>query len=169
MKLLLISILSLYVFGICQTATDTNPKKAFASIKNGAFVFKIDTVAYKKKVREALFADRNIVFDKITINRQNTLNTNREFYYVMLSTKNNRYKVAKWLNRKGDNLFSNDEITEGDLFEQTYQTCEGDGSCFPQVYENGDIRMWGCGGDVKCYIGDKVDANCKSAKSILDL
>jgi hypothetical protein len=74
MKLLLISILSLYVFGICQTTTDSNPKKAFATIKNGAFIFKIDTVAYKRKVKEALFGNRDIVFNKITINRQNTFN-----------------------------------------------------------------------------------------------
>lgn len=168
MKLLILSFLSLYVFGVCQTTSGSNSEKAFATIKNGAFVIKIDTVAYKKKVKEALFNDPHIVFNKITINRQNTLNTKREFYYVMLSTKDNRIRVAKWLNKKGNNLFSNDEITEGDLFEQTYLICDGDGTCSPQVYEDGTKKLWGCSEDIKCYIGDKVNSDCTASKSIID-
>jgi len=168
MKFLILSFLSLYVFGFCQITSSSNSKKAFATIKNGAFIFKIDTVAYKKKVKEALFNDPDIVFNKIIISRQITLNTKREFYYVMLSTKDNRIRVAKWLNKKGNNLFSNDEISEGDLFEQIYVTCEGAGTCSPQVYEDGTTKMWGCSEDIKCYIGDKVNSDCKASKSIID-
>lgn len=153
-----------------QVNTDSNKsrqKNVFAVIKNNSFVFKADTLDYKTKVRKALFPKEKWSFNKISIIKQLTLGDKKEFYYILLTTKDGKIKVGKWLNKNGETLSVNDEIADGDLFEQSYLSCVGDGSCYPQVYQEGSQKMWGCSEDIKCYIDGKQDVNCQSYKSIL--
>lgn len=170
----IIKFLSVVLIASCANGkhanTDINKsiqKNIFAVIKNESFIFQADTLDYKTKIRKALFPKQNWSFNKISIIKQLTLGDKKEFYYILLTTKDGKIKVAKWLNKNGKDLSINDEITTGDLFEQSYLSCIGDGSCYPQVYQVGDQKMWGCSEDIMCYINGKADVNCQSYKSIL--
>jgi len=143
--------------------------KAFAVVSGKSYKFIADTVAYKKMLKDGLLAKTDVTLNKVEIVKQLTLGDKKEFYYVMASSKDGTYKIAKWLNKKGNSFYVNNALAAGDLFEQSYLTCIGDGSCGPQVYQVKDQRLWGCSEDIRCYKPGFVVENCKSAKTILDL
>lgn len=135
---------------------------AFATIKNDTVVFNLDTISYKKTLKERLLPSHNIVFDKVEIKKQLTLGTSVDFYYVLLKTKDNKIKVARWLNKIGDSFYVNDEIEEGILFEQSYLICNGEGDCDPQVLLDGSTRFWGCSKIIACFTDKAMrDSTCK--------
>ncbi|MCO6147547.1 hypothetical protein [Flavobacterium sp. NRK1] len=158
-------ILFSLTFCCCQSIKTKN--KPFAVAKEGSVVINIDTTAYKKFLEDNLFADRKVVLNTIQIKEQKTLSSGETFYYVYLATKDKKIKVARWLNKKGDNFYVNDEIEEGPLFEQSYLICEGGGDCGPEVYIDKENRLWGCSKIIACYV-EGVKMECSSAKTYIE-
>ncbi len=150
-------------------AQATSLLKPFATISGESYIFKIDTVGFKKNAKDNILPNEDVVLQKIQIIKQVSLGAKNQFYYVMVSSSDNKFKIAKWLNRKGNNLYVNDVLAEGDLFEQSYLLCIGDGTCGPQVFEDKGNRMWGCSEDLKCYTDRVKLQNCQSVKSIFGL
>lgn len=164
----------LYIFLFGGGSANLNPAQeddAFAKIENGEIIFVADTVEYKEFVSYKLFNGKNIVFDQIKIVHKKTLGDGKEFYYLELSTQNRDYKVAKWLNKKDNNFYLNNTISEAeiqDFFEQTYLICIGNTDCSPNVYQDGNSRIWGCGDAIECYISEEAakQSGCESFKVI---
>lgn len=125
-------------------------REAFAKIEGGTITFISDTVAYKKFLTDNL-VEVAVNFDKIEVRKQFTLNTKKEFYYILATNKANNITVAKWLNKKGNTLYINNKFKMSkDLFEQTYLTCTGNDDCTPQVWEDEEGRQWVCSEKIAC-------------------
>jgi hypothetical protein len=162
-------IISVFLLLIAVSLYSQDKKNIpFAELREGKVIYKVDTITYKKTLSEKLLPGRNVTFNKIEIRRQLTLGTGLEFYYFLLQTENEEIKVAKWLNRTNDVFYINDELEEGDLCEQMYLICEGKGKCYPNVYEDGTMRLWGCSDIVGCGITDGVTPTCTSTQSIIE-
>ena len=150
---LLFTVFLLYIFFSCsKTATNGS----FASIEEDTMEVNIDTTAFKKFLETNLLPKQNIKLNTIQVKKQKALGSGEVFYYVYAATKDKKIKVARWLNKRKNELYLNDELPdEGVLFEQSYLVCKGTGKCAPQLYKNGDERMWGCTTVVACYAGKK--------------
>lgn len=145
-----------------QTSVTTIAKENGSSIS-----FVIDTVAYKKFVSTQLLdSGYDVAFDKIEVKRQMTLGSKREFFYLLLTSKMKKIKVARWLNKQGNEFLTNDELGEDDVFEQLYLTCVGGGNCSPHVFEDKDIRMWGCSDVLGCNAVEGAEPKCLTLQSI---
>lgn len=142
-------------------------KKVFAKVENETAKFVADTTAYKNAVSKNLLENGyTVTFNKVEIKEQLTLGTNRKFYYVLLTNKHNTVKVARWLTKDGNTYTTDDTIEEGDLAEQIYLTCVGEGDCSPQLFEDGDMRMWGCSEVVACGAVAGEEPKCKVLQSV---
>lgn len=143
----------------------------FAKIKNNVFDITADTAAFVKNIKDNLFYGKVVNLNKITIRRQLTLEAKNEFYYILVTDEKQHIKVAKWLIKLDDQFFINDLISTGNLFEQSYLVCIGEGDCSPQVLEIEDEKQWGCSTDIQCYVDGAAAAaaakECKSYKSII--
>lgn len=141
----------------------------FAEITTNGYVFHSDTLELKKTIIKQMFQTSDTMFNKIKIVQQRTLGTNQEFYYILITDKNNTIKIAKWLNLIGNKLYMNNKISEGSLFEQSFIACRGTDECSPQVFQDSDgTRKWGCNKDLKCYDPDATNIPCSVIKSIIE-
>jgi len=148
-------------------ANAQNSSTTIGRVKGDSFEFVIDTVAYKNYVsRQLLDSGYDFIFDKIEIKTQLTLGSQREFFYLLLISKDKKIKVARWIIKQGNNFITNDELGEDDVFEQLYLTCVGSGSCSPQVFEDNNIRMWGCSDVVGCSASEGQRPKCITIQSI---
>ncbi len=158
----------LAVFFTLSCYAQETKQEPIAVIKGDGFEFKIDTNAFKKEIVKHLFSGQEVEFNSFEIKKQFTLGTKREFYYLLLTDTKRHIKVAKWLNKQGNNLFTNDEIGEGDAFEQTYLTCQGINDCDPNVFEEGKDIGWLCGEELSCLaMPEKDELKCKATKSLI--
>lgn len=164
---ILVSVFCLYIFFSCSKV---NTSGSFASIEEDTMEVNIDTTAFKKFLETKLFSNKDIKFNTIQVRKQKALGAGKEFYYVYLATKDNSVKVARWLNKKGNDFYLNDVMPdEGVLFEQSYLVCRGIGECSPQLFIDGERRMWGGTTVVACYAGkENPYPDCKWEMTYID-
>lgn len=144
-------------------------QEKIAVITDKGYEFAIDTLSYKQNLEKQLDQDKPITFNKVEVVKQKTLVSERDFYYLLLTDAGKNIKVAKWLNKVGNNLISNDELTEGDLFEQTFLLCVGTGDCDPQAMENESGRHWGCTTELICPVEEDPNPPCKAYHILLGM
>ncbi|NDJ00002.1 hypothetical protein GWA97_13000 [Flavobacterium sp. LaA7.5] len=160
---ILLMLLSMQVFA--QTST-----KVFAKINyNNSESYKIlaDTLALKNLIsKELLDNGYNIAFEKVEIKKQLTLGSKKEFFHILITSKDKKVKVSRWLSKKGNDLIINDNMDGDDFFEQIYLICIGDGDCNPNVFEDKGVRMWGCSEIVGCNAIDGEEPKCITIQSL---
>lgn len=147
-------------------------QEKIAVITDNGYEFAIDTLSYKQNLEKQLstfVSGKTITFNRIEVVKQKALLTKIDFYYLLLTDAKNNSKVAKWLNKEGNNLISNDEITEGDLFEQTFLLCAGTGDCSPQVMEDEEGRFWMCSTEIMCPVEEDPNPPCIAYKMLLGM
>ena len=147
-------------------------QQPFAKIYKDVFVIEKDTVAFKKFLKDNLFSESKteIRFDKVEIKKQKILTSDEEYFYVVISDSKNHIRVAKWLNKIGDNLYSKDVIDDDDLFENIYQTCVGKQDCNMNVFVLDSKRYWTCGETMTCLTDEQAKLiDCKAYKSIIPI
>lgn len=176
MKIILLKLLTCLFF-LCFISSCSVSKinhsnyRCFARIKDNKFIFNIDTASYKHKVQNEIFKKENYIINDIQIVKQLTLGKKSEFYYILLKDKTNCVRVAKWLKKINNKLYTNDVLEEGDLFEQSYLVCVGLEDCFPNVFETDSIKQWGCSENVSCFVSkeaaEEAQKRCKSYKAII--
>lgn len=155
------------IFLLLTFCCSAQSNKPFALLKDNKVLFTIDTVSYKRKLESKLFSDKKVVLSKIEIVKQKSLVENSDFYYILLTSKDKKIKVARWLIKAGTSYYVNDELEEGVLFEQSYLICEGGDNCSPQVYIDGETRRWGCSKTIACY-ADGQKPECLSIMTYIE-
>ena len=145
-------------------------QKPFAKVIGEHFIIERDTVELKKFLKDNLFSEstKEILFDKVEIKKQKMLTSNEEYYFVLISDSKNHIRIAKWLNRIGENLYSKENLDNGDLFENLYQTCVGEQDCQQNVFTIDSKRHWTCGEQIACMTEEQANlVDCKAYKSII--
>lgn len=165
----LLVLLSISVVGCKKETPKPLPEGLFASETEGKTEIAFDTVKFKNYLQAELFPNKKVSLTTVEVKKQKALGSGEEFYYVYLANKDNTVKIARWLNKKDDGFYFNDEFEEGSLFEQYYLICQGNGDCGPQLYEESNKRMWGCSTDIKCYMPNaETPPSCKVFKSYIE-
>ena len=139
-------------------------QKVFARIEKDHFIIVQDSTAFKKSIKQKLFAESEIqpLFAKIEIRRQMTIGeTSEEFYYVLLQDFNSKIKVAKWLIKSGFDLMLDDDKSSIPI-ERTYLSCIGERNCFPQIAILNSEKFWACSTDFIC----KPNSGCQKLETI---
>lgn len=142
----------------------------FAEIKNEFIEIIVDTVTYKKFIIENILDNKqDVIFNRVEIKKQLTIGSKKEFFYILLTEKQNKFKVARWLTKKDNLLVINNtpDFERDDVFEQIYLICEGQADdCRPQVFEDENGRMWGCSEILACTAVEGEEPTCKVTQSI---
>lgn len=142
----------------------TELKNPFAKIKGNTFVILQDTTQFKSDLINVLFSDTleltKPVFDKIEIRKQVSFGEeNEEYYFVLVYDLAKKIKVAKWLDKIGDNLFLSNQVDNDNYFHLYYIICKGPDDCFPEVGVIDSHKYWSCGRELMC----KKDSKCRKS------
>ena len=123
-------IFSILILSSCQKSIDPS----IIAVENNK-QFELQNIEKIKKQCNAIL-NKSATQKKLTkfkvLKDFDTNNDPKEYYYVLASTDDNSFKLARELNKKGTNLYYQDS---------TYTICYGCIDCFPRKFKN---NQWGC-------------------------
>ncbi|WP_130734744.1 hypothetical protein [Flavobacterium sp. J27] len=137
---------------------------------NDEFKFFIDTTKYKSFLYENINFQNNVKLDKVQIMKQQSIGQNPiDFYYVLVTDKAKKIKIAKWLEKIDDNLYFNEDYSSKEASVKShYIICVGDNNCYPQYIMLDTLKTWSCDKNLSCYISsDSTNTNCKIYKTVI--
>ena len=125
-------------------------QKTFAKIDRETYIITAETNAYKQEVLKTVFMTGDQPkLSGLQIHSQQTLGEAEEtIYFVLMQDPGRQLKVAKILERRGDELIMDETSTE--YFTRGYLTCNGTGDCAPQVFILDSKKNWVCGTKMEC-------------------
>ena len=135
----------------------------FASINNGNFEILLDTNIYKYELKEIIFGEEDSLhfYDRISIVRDSTFGDSKEeYFFILLEDFNLNQKTAKWLEKRGTNLFLIQEYNKKNRLQFYYYRCEGKTNCTPRVGIIGNKKGWSCDETFNC----NIDGSCTLSK-----
>jgi hypothetical protein len=137
--------------------------KLIAKIIPSGYEFVADTVQIKNLILENLLAEGSSL-NKVEIKKKQMNSVDFKEYYYLSLTKGNSFYIARWLEKKGNNLY----FTNDSNFKMTYLICKGKDDCEPIVFDDLGNYMWSCGTNMFCTI-DTINnpLKCKTYKSII--
>lgn len=138
----------------------------FAKIKNDKIIILKNTDSLIKLIENNITTKKQLQFNQVSVKRQKTISADKkEFYYVFIHDSINHIKISRWLEKKGKNLYFNND----DAFKLTYNFCIGEDDCDPNLFYMDNEYFWSCKLDPKCLITpvDSTQIKCKFTKLVI--
>jgi hypothetical protein len=162
-------VLFLILFYSCKTKVLTNDLLV-GKIHNNEFYFYVDTTKFKFFLNENINFKDNVKLDKVQIIKQKSIGENPiDFYYILVSDKTKKIKIAKWLDNIDGNLMFNESYTDKESSVKShYIICVGDNDCYPQFIKLDTLKTWSCDKNLSCLINsDSLNSSCKIYKTVI--
>lgn len=157
------------LFYSCKSRVTTNDLLV-GKILNNKFHFYTDTTKFKLLLNENINFKDNVKLDKVQIIKQKSIGENPiDFYYILVTDKTKRIKIAKWLDNIDGNLMFNERYTDKESSVKShYIICVGDKDCYPQFIILDTLKTWSCDKNLSCLIRtDSINSSCKIYKTVI--
>ena len=141
-------------------------EKLFAKIENDSIHIVYDTAKFKADILAFIFDDYKSkpIFESVNVVKKAIIGDTTNFYYsIILIDQSNTVKVAKWLEKRGTELYIIYKSSQPNSLKTNYITCTGSDECTPSVLMFEGRLGWSCGKSAVCT----PDSNCKMRKTLM--
>ncbi|MBC7439061.1 MAG: hypothetical protein H7250_03635 [Flavobacterium sp.] len=136
----------------------------FGRIQGNKFIIVGDSSKLKSKILNLIFSNRKEKAKLcVQISKSQTIGeTIEDYYFVLLQDKKKNIKIAKWLEKRGNDLLLVDEFNDKNYWQVLTTACIGKDDCSPQVVITDSKKEWICGHKLIC----SKDKTCMKISAI---